>query len=103
MDISAKKEDTPPTSTTDSTIRTQLEALLARRSMEFLGTAASDYAMGPMQEKMNQLDEAFSEMEGEDGANIKLHQEPKAIELKSGVFLITSQWFKAVTPQVTPE
>ncbi|GFS61763.1 uncharacterized protein TNIN_475771 [Trichonephila inaurata madagascariensis] len=79
MDISAKKEDTPPTSTTDSTIRTQLEALLARRSMEFLGTAASDYAMGPMQEKMNQLDEAFSEMEAVQGRRMVFYTMPTSV------------------------
>ncbi|CAL1292137.1 unnamed protein product [Larinioides sclopetarius] len=78
MDISAKKEDTPPTSS-DSSIRTQLEALLARRSMEFLGTA-SDYAMGgPMQDKMNQLDEAFSEMEAVQGRRMVFYTMPTSV------------------------
>lgn len=60
-----KKVDSSPV--TSDALRNHLEAFMIQRTrgMEFLGTA-SDYAIGPMQDKMNQLDDAFSaEMEGE--------------------------------------
>ncbi|KAG8183012.1 hypothetical protein JTE90_017099 [Oedothorax gibbosus] len=74
-----KKVDSSPV--TSDALRNHLEAFMIQRTrgMEFLGTA-SDYAIGPMQDKMNQLDDAFSaEMEAVQGRRMVFYTMPTSV------------------------
>ncbi|GIY62075.1 uncharacterized protein CEXT_667361 [Caerostris extrusa] len=76
--------------------------------MEFLGTA-SDYAMAPMQDKMNQLDEAFSEMEAVQGRRMVFYTMPTSVtsstlrHVQNGVLSAATEGaFKKLKVEMSP-